>query len=230
MRVITGSARGRRLKELEGLETRPTTGKVKEALFSVIQFDIEGRRVLDLFAGTGQLGIEALSRGAKQCVFIDQRNDAVKLIRENLQVCGLTDSAVVRSGDAMAYLKSGEKFDLIFLDPPYASGLLVKALEDIAAFDICREHGIIVAESAVETDAGAGGLDTAARPTDGEKLIENLYYEIETLQFDDSVEQIQSLYSSGTYRLMSYSHALKSLISYLHGVFLPRQSSLLPLL
>ena len=85
-------------------------------------------------------------------------------------------------------------------------------------------------ESAVETDAGAGGLDTAARPTDGEKLIENLYYEIETLQFDDSVEQIQSLYSSGTYRLMSYSHALKSLRSYLHGVFLPRQSSLLPLL
>ena len=152
MRVITGTARGRRLKELEGMETRPTTGKVKESLFSIIQFDIEGRRVLDLFAGTGQLGIEALSRGAKQCVFIDQRSDAVKLIRENLQVCGLTDSAVVRNGDAMAYLKSGEKFDLIFLDPPYASGLLVKALEDIAAFDICREHGIIVAESAVETE------------------------------------------------------------------------------
>ena len=79
----------------------------------------------------------------------------MKLIRENLQVCGLTDSAIVRSGDAMAYLKSGEKFDLIFLDPPYASGLLVKALEDIAAFDICREHGIIVAESAVETELPA---------------------------------------------------------------------------
>ena len=155
MRVITGTARGRRLKELEGMETRPTTGKVKESLFSIIQFDIEGRRVLDLFAGTGQLGIEALSRGARQCVFIDQHNDAVKLIRENLQVCGLTDSAIVRSGDAMAYLKSGEKFDLIFLDPPYASGLLVKALEDIAAFDICREHGIIVAESAVETELPA---------------------------------------------------------------------------
>ena len=155
MRVITGTARGRRLKELEGMETRPTTGKVKESLFSIIQFDIEGRRVLDLFAGTGQLGIEALSRGARQCVFIDQRNDAVTLIRETLQVCGLTDSAIVRSGDAMAYLKSGEKFDLIFLDPPYASGLLVKALEDIAAFDICREHGIIVAESAVETELPA---------------------------------------------------------------------------
>ena len=151
MRVITGSARGRILKELQGMETRPTTGKVKESIFSIIQFDIEGRRILDLFAGTGQLGIEALSRGAKQCVFIDQRSDAVKLIRENLEVCGLSDRAVVRSGDAMSYLKSGEKFDIIFLDPPYASGLLVKALEDIAAFDICREHGIIVAESALET-------------------------------------------------------------------------------
>ena len=155
MRVITGSARGRILKELQGMETRPTTGKVKESIFSIIQFDIEGRRILDLFAGTGQLGIEALSRGAKQCVFIDQRSDAVKLIRENLEVCGLSDRAVVRSGDAMSYLKSGEKFDIIFLDPPYTSGLLVKALEDIAAFDICREHGIIVAESAVETELPA---------------------------------------------------------------------------
>ena len=93
MRVITGSARGRRLKELEGLETRPTTGKVKEALFSVIQFDIEGRRVLDLFAGTGQLGIEALSRGAESAVFIERRKDALQAIRENLEACGFSDRA-----------------------------------------------------------------------------------------------------------------------------------------
>ena len=96
MRVITGTARGRVLKELEGLETRPTTGKVKESLFSIIQFDIEGRRVLDLFAGTGQLGIEALSRGAAECVFIDRRADAVKLIQENLALCRLADRAGVR--------------------------------------------------------------------------------------------------------------------------------------
>ena len=151
MRVITGSARGRVLKELQGMETRPTTGKVKESLFSIIQFDIEGRRVLDLFAGTGQLGIEALSRGAAECVFIDRRPDAIRLIQENLEVCGLSDRAIVRSGDAMSYLKSGEKFDLVFLDPPYASGLLEQALTDIAAFDICRQHGIIVAESAADT-------------------------------------------------------------------------------
>ena len=144
MRVITGTARGRVLKELEGLETRPTTGKVKESLFSIIQFDIEGRRVLDLFAGTGQLGIEALSRGAAECVFIDRRADAVKLIQENLALCRLADRARVRQGDALP-------FDIVFLDPPYASGLLQQALTDIAAFDICRAHGIIIAESAVDT-------------------------------------------------------------------------------
>ena len=150
MRVITGTARGRRLKELQGMETRPTTDKVKESLFSIIQFDIEGRRVLDLFAGTGQLGIEALSRGAAEAVFVDRRPDAVRLVQENLALCGFTDRARVKSGDALAYLKSGEKFDLIFLDPPYAADLLEQALTDIASFDICREHGIIVAESAAD--------------------------------------------------------------------------------
>ena len=150
MRVITGSARGRRLKELTGMETRPTTDKVKEGMFSIIQFDIEGRRVLDLFAGTGQLGIEALSRGAAECIFVDQRSDAVELVRENVRLCGLEDRAVVRRGDALAYLRSGEKFDLIFLDPPYAGDLLDAALESITGFDICRHHGIIVAESAAD--------------------------------------------------------------------------------
>ena len=150
MRVITGSARGRRLKEIQGLETRPTTDRVKEGMFSILQFDLEGRRVLDLFAGTGQLGIEALSRGADSAVFVEQRKDALQAVRENLETCGLSDRARVVSGDAMSYLKSGEKFDLIFLDPPYASGLLEQALEDIARFDICRRHGIIVAESAAD--------------------------------------------------------------------------------
>ena len=96
MRVITGTARGRRLKELQGMDTRPTTDKVKESMFSILQFDIEGRRVLDLFAGTGQLGIEALSRGAAEAVFVDKRADAVKLVRDNLELCGLLDRARVR--------------------------------------------------------------------------------------------------------------------------------------
>ena len=151
MRVITGSARGRRLKELEGMETRPTTDRVKEGLFSALQFDIEGRRVLDLFAGTGQLGIECLSRGAASAVFVDRRADAVKLIRENLKTTELTDRAKVVSGDSMEYLKSlREQFDLIFLDPPYAAGLLEPAISQIAKFDILAPHGIIVPEHPVE--------------------------------------------------------------------------------
>ena len=109
MRVITGSARGRRLKELEGMETRPTTDRVKEGLFNVLQFDIEGRRVLDLFAGTGQLGIECLSRGAASAVFVDKRPDAVKLIRENLKLCDLTDRARVVAGDSMEFLSPSGK-------------------------------------------------------------------------------------------------------------------------
>ncbi|WP_295580295.1 16S rRNA (guanine(966)-N(2))-methyltransferase RsmD [uncultured Oscillibacter sp.] len=147
MRVITGSARGRRLKELEGMETRPTTDRVKEGMFSILQFDIEGRRVLDLFAGTGQLGIECLSRGAASAVFVDRRPDAVKLIRENLRVTQLQDRARVVPGDSMEYLASlREKFDLVFLDPPYAAGLLEPALTRLAGFDILAPHGIIVAE------------------------------------------------------------------------------------
>ena len=147
MRVITGTARGRRLKELEGMDTRPTTGKVKEAIFSSIQFDIEGRRALDLFAGTGQLGIEALSRGAAGCVFLDTRKDAVKLIRENLEITELSDRAQVLQRDGLEYLAScREKFGLIFLDPPYQTGLLEKALQHIAEFDILAPYGIIVAE------------------------------------------------------------------------------------
>ena len=151
MRVITGTARGRRLKELEGMETRPTTDRVKEGLFNILQFDIEGRKVLDLFAGTGQLGIECLSRGAASAVFVDRRADAVKLIRDNLKTTELTENARVVAGDSMEYLKGlREKFDIIFLDPPYAAGLLEAAISHIAEFDILSPHGIIVAEHPVE--------------------------------------------------------------------------------
>ncbi len=147
MRVITGTARGRRLGELKGQETRPTTGKVKEGVFSALQFDLEGRRVLDLFAGTGQMGIEALSRGAQSCVFVDRRRDAYELVRSNLAVCGLTDRAQVVCGDAMGYLNSlRTQFDLIFLDPPYADDTLERAIAHIARFDILAPYGIIVAE------------------------------------------------------------------------------------
>ncbi len=151
MRVITGAARGRRLKELQGMETRPTTDRVKEGIFNIIQFDIEGRRVLDLFAGTGQLGIEALSRGAAWAVFVEQRRDAAALVRENLKITGLGENARVVNGEALAFLAScGEKFDLIFLDPPYAAELWDSALEAISRFDILSNHGIIICESPAE--------------------------------------------------------------------------------
>ena len=152
MRVITGTARGMRLKELPGLETRPTTDKVKESVFNIIQFDIEGRRALDLFGGTGQMGIEALSRGAAHCTFVDLRKEAAAVIRENLAHTRLDGQGTVVQGDYLAFLTGcREKFDLIFLDPPYGKGLLEKALETIAKIDIVTENGIIICESAAES-------------------------------------------------------------------------------
>ena len=128
MRVITGTARGVPLKAPKGMDTRPTMDQVKEGIFSAIQFEVEGRTALDLFAGSGQLGIEALSRGAQRAVFVDRRTDAVKLIRENLALTRLEEGAKVVCGDSMAYLNAlREKFDLIFLDPPYADDLLERA-------------------------------------------------------------------------------------------------------
>ena len=151
MRIISGSARGRKLKELQGTDTRPTTDKVKESMFNIVQFDIEGRRVLDLFGGTGQLGLEALSRGAESCTFVDQRKEAAALIRENVKLTGFTDRARVVQGEALSFLAScREKFDLVFLDPPYQSGLLEEALKQLTKFDILREYGIIMCESAGE--------------------------------------------------------------------------------
>ena len=147
MRVITGKARGVNLKTPEGLQTRPTTDRVKEALFSMIQFDIPTATVLDLFGGTGQLGIEALSRGARRAVFVDESDKACQLIRENLRRTRMEqDGSVVRS-DYLAYLgRCREKFNIIFLDPPYAEVFLENALKRITEIDILQSGGIIVTE------------------------------------------------------------------------------------
>lgn len=145
MRVITGTARGRKLIEPKGREIRPTTDMVKEAVFSIVQFDVPGRRVLDLFAGTGQLGIEALSRGARECVFVDSSPEALSLVRRNLSACGF-EGKVLRS-DAVSFLAHGGRFDLVFIDPPYNSGLYEEVLEKAFAFDILTDGGIILVES-----------------------------------------------------------------------------------
>ena len=145
MRVITGTARGRRLKTPDNYDIRPTTDNVKESLFNILQFDIEGRRVLDLFAGTGQLGIECLSRGAANVTFVDKDRNAVKIVRENLKSCGL--NATVLQEDALRILERGQKYDLIFVDPPYDSDLYEAVLDRINLVDILSEGGIIVCEA-----------------------------------------------------------------------------------
>ena len=153
MRVISGKARGVNLKTPEGVLTRPTIDRVKEALFSIINFDIPASNVLDLFGGTGQLGIEALSRGAKSAVFVDQREDACKLIKENLKRTKLEQDAKVVRIDYLDYLKRcREKFDIIFLDPPYAEVFLENALKCITEIDILQSGGIIVAERPLGKD------------------------------------------------------------------------------
>ena len=147
MRVIAGKARGTQLKTPEGMLTRPTADRVKEALFSIIQFDLPGAEVLDLFGGTGQLGIEAISRGAKRAVFVDMQEKACRLIRENLKKAHMEEQASVIQGDYLAYLeRCQEQFDLIFLDPPYAEVFLETALKRITEIDILRSGGIIVTE------------------------------------------------------------------------------------
>jgi len=151
MRVISGVARGRKLKEPLGEKIRPTSDKVKESIFNIIQFDIEGRRVLDLFAGTGQFGIEALSRGARSVVFVDSASESVKLIHENLETCNLSDKASVYARDVMRFIESDEKYDLIFIDPPYDSKLAEVAVSKITEFDKLNINGIMICETKVDS-------------------------------------------------------------------------------
>ena len=185
MRIISGAARGRRLKELTGLDIRPTSDMIKESIFNIVQFDIEGRRVLDLFAGTGQLGIEALSRGARNAVFVDSNPDATKLIKQNLKLCDFFDFATVQTRDALKYLDGGshmfaqygenrvrdgrggraalgnrqarEAFDLIFMDPPYDTPLAAEALSRIIRIDKLNTNGIIICE--LKADAQTPTVD-----------------------------------------------------------------------
>lgn len=151
MRVITGSARGRRLITHEGDDVRPTTDRVKEAMFSILQFELEGRRILDVFAGSGQLGIEALSRGAESAVFLDAARESVEIVKKNLETTKFTQKATVLQSDSLLYLrKSTDKFDIIIMDPPYNSGLLQKALP--LAAEVAAPGGVIVCESLTEEE------------------------------------------------------------------------------
>jgi 16S rRNA (guanine(966)-N(2))-methyltransferase RsmD len=159
MRVITGSCRGKFLKTLDGNDVRPTSQKVKEAVFSAIQFDIEGRRVLDLFAGSGQLGIEALSRGAKNAVFVDNNASSIKIIKQNIESTGLESQAKVYSSDYSTFTAtSRDVFDIVFLDPPYQKGLLLPALKSV--LPLMSDYGIIICEypPEIQLPAEIGGF------------------------------------------------------------------------
>ncbi len=150
MRIITGSAKGIKLLTLEGLETRPTAERAKEAVFSMLQFDIEGRRVLDLFSGSGQMALEALSRGADSAVMLDSSKDAVNIINKNAEKTRLSNKCKVLCTDCFEYIKRnrGEKFDIVFIDPPYALKLVEKSIKALVDGEMLKPTTLIVCEGA----------------------------------------------------------------------------------
>ncbi len=150
MRVISGQARGLKLASPVGLDTRPTTDRVKESMFNIISPYLPAENVLDLFSGSGALGIEALSRYSKHCTLVEADKSALKVLNQNLERAHLAQKAEVFTGDAFTYLsKTSKKFNIIFLDPPYNKGILSSAVEEIAKKSLLTADGIIVCESEV---------------------------------------------------------------------------------
>ncbi len=149
MRIITGKAKGVRLFTLEGETTRPTAERVKEAVFSMLQLDIEGRRVLDLFAGSGQMALEAISRGAESAVMVDKSKDANAIIRKNIEKTRFSEQCRVFCMDYAEYVRryAGERFDIIFLDPPYAAKLYAPALRALIKAEMLKPTSLIICES-----------------------------------------------------------------------------------
>ena len=156
MRVITGTARGRKLKTLESYDVRPTTDRVKEAIFSTVQFDIEGAVVLDLFSGSGQMGIEALSRGAARCYFVDNDKSAIKCITDNVHFTKMDDAATILKSDASSAMYSihEKAVNVVFMDPPYGEGLENQIIANLTKMPWFNEYTMVVIESGLDTDYG----------------------------------------------------------------------------
>lgn len=153
LRIITGTAKGKKLQTLEGEATRPTSERIKEAIFSAIQFDIEDRRVLDLFAGSGQMGLEALSRGAGSVMFIDSAREAIDIVKENARAVGFFDKSKYLVSDYRNYIRKAsgrDKFDLVFIDPPYAMQCCAEAAKKLAESGMLAGGAIVVLESGEE--------------------------------------------------------------------------------
>ncbi len=148
MRIIAGMAKGRRLVTSKGQSLRPTSDRVKESIFNILGDKVEGRVVLDLFAGTGNLGIEALSRGARRAVFVEKGRRALQLIQKNLLQCGMTGQSEVVPKDVLRSIgifgRRGESFDLILIDPPYEKGLIERTLTRLRSESIYHEDSILV--------------------------------------------------------------------------------------
>ena len=159
MRIITGSARGTKLAAPEGMTTRPTAERAKEAVFSSLQFGIRGRTVLDLFAGSGQMGLEALSRGAAFAVFCDSSPEAVAVIKKNAEKTHLSDRCRIVGGDSLDFLRTSARalrFDIVFIDPPYASGLVPKCLAALADHGLLNKDAVVICETARGADPFGG--------------------------------------------------------------------------
>ena len=161
VRIITGEAKGKKLVTLEGEATRPTSDRIKGAMFSSIQFDIENRRVLDLFAGSGQIGLEAMSRGAESVTFVDAAREAMEIVKENARRTGYFDRARFSVSDYRNYIRKAsgrERFDLVFIDPPYAMECCADAVLRLAEAELIIPGALLVLESGTEV------IDPAALP------------------------------------------------------------------
>ena len=192
MRIITGTARGIKLTTLEGETTRPTAERVKEAVFSMIQFEIEGRAVLDLFAGSGQLALEALSRGAARATIIDASREAANVIMDNAKKTRLFDRCRISCADYASFIRGAahrEQYDIVFLDPPYAAGLMPETLRKLAQGDLYAPGAVIVCE----TD---NGIDARpSRRNRSEEEIEARENEAILLDVFGGSEELAALYT-----------------------------------
>ena len=185
MRIITGSAKGKKLVSLEGDATRPTSERIKEAVFSSIQFDVEGRRVLDLFAGSGQMGFEALSRGAEKATFIDLSREAMEIVKQNARITGFFDVSHFLVSDWRNYIRKAsgrEQYDLVFVDPPYAMECCADAANYLAERELIIPGAIVVLESGEEEilmdDPRLAGYSVIKSTHYGKKTFVNiLFYE-----------------------------------------------------
>ncbi len=153
MRITSGILKNKRIKSREGQETRPTLERIKEAIFSIISDKIEGSRFLDLYAGTGNMSLEALSRGARRAILIEKEQEAIRVIIDNINDCKMEDKSRAYKNDVLRAIeilsRKNEKFDIIFLDPPYKENLSIKTIKHISDYNIIESEGIIISEHSV---------------------------------------------------------------------------------